>query len=108
MIWINIVQHIPKSHRYTMGARIENKFLNLLELTYIAYFTEKEKKAQKIGDCILTLDTLKFLMHISWESKFISHKHYAEISEKLDEIGKMLGGWKKNIEQNPEKKNRAL
>lgn len=91
-----------------MGARIENKFLNLLELTYIAYFTEKEKKAQKIGDCILTLDTLKFLMHISWEAKIISHKHYGEISEKLGEIGKMLGGWKKNIENNPEKKNRAL
>lgn len=108
MIWIDIVQHIPKGARYTIGARIENKFLDLLELSYIAYFTEKEKKVQKIGDCILTLDTLKFLMHISWEAKFISHKHYAEISEKLNEIGKMLGGWKKNLEQNLEKKNRDV
>ncbi len=104
---MNIVPHIAKGGRYTIGARIENKFLDLLELCYIAYFTEKEKKGEKITQCNLVLDTLKFLISIAWEGKLISHKHYEEVALKLEEVGKMLGGWKKSLE-NPDKKNRTL
>jgi len=88
-----------------MGTRIENKFLDLLELAYIAYFTKKEGKSEKISECILMLDVLKFLISVAWEGKIISHKHYGEIALKLDEIGRMLGGWKNSL-NNPEKKNR--
>ena len=100
-----MVPHIRKTARFTIGARIENKFLDLLELTHITYFTEKEKKADKISNCILVLDTLKFLFHIAWEAKFISNKQYKEIALNLDEIGKMLGGWKNSL-NNFERKNR--
>ena len=106
-MWIGITPHIEKGRRYTLGTRIENKFLDLLELSYLAYFTEKDKKIQKVSDCILALDTLKFLVHVAWESKAISNKHAESIAPKLDEIGKMFGGWKKNLESG-EKKNRAL
>jgi hypothetical protein len=73
-----------------------------LELLYLAYFTEKEKKGQKIIKCILILDTLKFLIQLAWEAKLISHQQYEEIALKLDEVGKMLGGWKRSLE-NPKK-----
>ena len=96
---------MPKGARYTMGARIEHKFLELLELLYIAYFTNKESKSEKIDTCILRLDTLKFLISVAWEAKFISHAHFEQISFKLEETGKMLGGWRKSLE-NPDKKNR--
>ena len=104
---MNIVPHIPKGARYTIGARIENKFLDLLESAYIAYFTPKEEKAEKISGCVLISDALKFLVSVSWEGKLISNKSYEEIALKLDEIGKMLGGWKNSL-KNPEKKNRTF
>lgn len=107
MIWMNIVPHIPKGQRYTIGTRIENKFLDILELSYITYFTEKERKKEKIIECILILDTLKYLINTTWETRLISNKQCVEITEKLDEVGKMLGGWKNSLE-NPEKKNRTL
>lgn len=99
LIWINLVPHIPKTARYTVGTRIENKFLDLLELSYITYFSEKERKTEKIVECISILDTLKFLIYVGWEAKFISHKHYEDISIKLDDIGKMFGGWKKQLKE---------
>ena len=105
LLWLNIVPHIPKGARFTLGSRIENKFLDLLEQTYIAYFTEKEKKLEKISECIFTLDTLKFLISVAWEGKLISNRHFEEIGVKLDEVGKMFGGWKKSFD-NPHKKNR--
>ncbi len=107
MIWVDIASHIPKSSRYTIGVRIENRFLDLLELTYTAYFTPKESKSAKITECILMLDTLKFLVSVSWEAKAISNKNYEDLADKLNETGKMLGGWKKSL-ANPEKENRAL
>ena len=53
------------------------------------------------------LDTLKFLVSVSWEAKAISNKNYEDLADKLNETGKMLGGWKKSL-ANPEKENRAL
>lgn len=107
MVWMGIVEHIPKGARYTIGARIENKFLDLLECTYEAYFTPTERKAGKIMQCILLLDTLKFFIHTAWELKLISHTQFSALGAKLEEAGKMFGGWKKSLE-NPTKKNRTL
>lgn len=107
MLWLNIVPHIQKGSRYTIGARIENKFLDLLESSYVTYFSNKEDKVKKISNCILLLDTLKFIVSVAWESKIIANKHFEEIALKLEEIGKMLGGWKNSL-KNPEKKNRDL
>jgi hypothetical protein len=105
LIWISISPHIPKGARYTIGARIENKFLDLLELAYIAYFSKKENKAEKISECIFLLDTLKFIVSVAWDAKLVSNKQYEEIALKLEEVGRMLGGWKNKLEK-PEKKNR--
>ncbi len=105
LIWISISPHIPKTSRFTIGSRIENKLLDLLENSYDAYYTQREKRVDKISQCILILDTLKFLISVAWEAKLVSNKHFEEISLKLNEIGKMFGGWKKNLES-PVTKNR--
>jgi len=101
---MNVSAHFAKGQRYTIGARIENKFLDLLEISYTTYFSPKESKSQKLAECVLTLDTLKFLIHVAWQAKLLSHKQYGDILGKLDEIGKMFGGWKKsldNLEKSP-------
>lgn len=106
-MWLGVVQHIPKGSRYTIGARIEQRWLDLLELTYTAYFSEKIGKGERIARCILVLDTLKFLISIAWEGKLLSHKQYEGLAVNLNEVGKMFGGWRKSL-ANPDKKNRAL
>jgi len=108
LIWVNVVPHIPKTARYTIGTKIENKFLELLEISYIAYFTQKERKFDKVSECILVLDTLKFFISVAWEGKFISNKQYEDIVLKLDEVGKMFGGWIKNINILQQKKPRHV
>ena len=107
LLWMNLVPHIAKGARYTLGSRIENRFLDLLELSYAAYFTAREKKADKISECILLTDALKFLVSVAWEGRIISDQQCENVAVKLEEIGKMLGGWRKSLD-NPEKKNRTL
>ena len=104
---MSIVPHIAKGARYTIGARIENKFLDLLELTYVTYFTPKEYKVAKISECIFMRDTLAYLISVAWDGKLISSRHYEDVALKLEEMGRMFGGWKGSLD-NPEKKNRTL
>ena len=101
---MSVVPHIPKTARYTIGSRIENKFLDLLELSYTSYFSEKDKKKELLSECIFTSDILKFLISTSWEGKFISNKQYEQVALKLDEVGKMLWGWKKSIDNSQPQK----
>ena len=98
LIWLDIVPHIPRSSRYTLGDRIENKFIDLLETSYRAYFASKEHKIHYIIKAIAILDILKFLLQIAWEGKLIGNGKYTEIGNLLIEIGKMLGGWKKGLD----------
>ncbi len=98
---------MAKSSRYTLGARIEERFLDLIELSYDTYFTAKNEKKEKISRCIKDLDKLKYLLSLTWETKLISNKQYEEVASKLFEAGRMFGGWKNNLD-NPRKKNRAL
>jgi uncharacterized ubiquitin-like protein YukD len=107
LIWTGILPHIQKRQRYTLGDRIGNRFLDLIETAYLAYFCPREQKAEKIDHCIIITDTLKFLISIAWEGKLVSDTHFENIAVKLDEIGKMFGGWKRSLD-NPEKKNRTL
>lgn len=62
---------------------------------------------EKITECIFTLDIVKFLLAVAWEGKLLSHGQYEEMARKLDEAGKMFGGWHKSLE-NPDKKNRDV
>ncbi len=51
-----------------------------------------------ITEAIRKLDALKFLLRVSWEIKALDNQKYAILSERLFEIGKMLGGWKRGLE----------
>lgn len=107
LLWMNIVPHMSKGARYTIGERVENKLLDLLEISYRAYFAKKDDKLEKVAGCILINDTIKFLVTTAWEGKLISDKHCELMAQKLIEIGKMLGGWKNSL-TDLLKKNRTL
>ncbi len=94
----NIVPHMPRTSRYTFGTRIETHFLDLLELIYQAYYTPFERKSEKLIASISKTDLLKYLLQIAWENKLIKDSLYIAVSEKLQEVGKILGGWKNSVE----------
>ena len=98
-LWcMNIVPHMPRTARYTVGTRIEYHFLNLLENIYQSYYAQPDKKLEKIIKCINETDLIKFLLQIAWENKLIKDTQYIEISTKIIEVGKILGGWKNNTQ----------
>lgn len=96
--WFLIYQQLPKTHRYSLGGKIENYFMQLLETIFITLYLPIDKKIDGITKAINKLDGVKFFVQITWENKCIPNKQYIDLSLKLDEIGKILGGWKKGLE----------
>jgi hypothetical protein len=82
-----------------LGGKIEDYFLGLLENIFISIYLPPETKISRLTIAISKLDGVKFFLQIAWENKCLSNDKYSEISEKLEEIGKMLGGWKKGLEK---------
>ncbi|MBI2356126.1 MAG: four helix bundle protein [Candidatus Doudnabacteria bacterium] len=85
--------HILKSSKYTLGAKIDILFLSTIELSFIAGYSSKPQKPAYLQKTIIKLDLLKLFLQILWEIKALDTKKYIALSEPLNEIGKMLGGW---------------
>jgi len=95
--WYDIIDHLPKKARFTLGARIDTTFLDIMELVFTAGVLPKDKKESYVQKALLRLDILKLLLRVSWETKALDNRHYLVISEQIDEVGRMLGGWQRQL-----------
>jgi hypothetical protein len=92
-LWRSIHEHVPKRSKFTMGSKIDSLFLEVIEMTYVASYLSGEQKIPHLQIAIKRLDVLKFFLYVAWDAKDIDNKKYISISEELNEIGRMLGGW---------------
>lgn len=96
--WFKILTNFPKVHRYNLGGKIESSFLALMENIFIAAYLSGEKKQLQLSAAITKLDNLKFFLQLAWENKCLANSNYTALSSQIDEVGRMLGGWKKGLE----------
>jgi len=71
--------------------------LEVIELIIKASYSDKLEKFISLKNASVKLDLLKFFLQITWEIKSLDNKKYILISEKMNEIGKMLRGWIKAL-----------
>lgn len=68
-------------------------FIEIIEAITAAVFLSREEKLPHVRLATRKVDALKLLCMILWETKSLDMKKYIALSELLDEVGKMLGGW---------------
>jgi hypothetical protein len=83
---------------------VDSLFVESIEAVSIAGFLPKEDKSPWIRQAIRKIDTLKVFLHILWEVKSLNDKKYIALSIKIDEVGRMLGGWMGQIQKHLESK----
>lgn len=93
LLWHEYHAALPKLHRYTLGQRIDALYIESIEAISAAAFLAREEKMPYVRLAIRKLDALKVLLMVLWESRSLDTRKYAVLSEKMGEIGKMLGGW---------------
>ena len=97
-LWHEFVQHFPKKFKYTLGNKIDFLFIETLDFIFTASHIARDQKLPIIQKASTKLDLLKFFLQISWELKALDNRHYILLSEPLNEIGRMMGGWIRQVE----------
>lgn len=90
---------MPKLFKHSLGEKITALFIQLLELILIAGYSGKDKKPEIINKASMMLDLLKYFLQLAFDLKAIDNKQIAALTAPLAEVGKMLGGWKRQLAQ---------
>jgi hypothetical protein len=96
-LWISYFVHIPNIHKYSLGENTSRLFIEAIEMTVYASFLPRGEKLPYVKIAVRKVDTVKIFLQMIWEMKIIDDKKYIAISEKLNDTGKMLGGWHNNL-----------
>jgi hypothetical protein len=86
---------IPKSHRFTFGQRLDNLTLDALLLVVRAVFATGGERRKHLTELNLQIEQLRVLWRLVQEQRWISQQQLLFINAKLDEAGRMAGGWLK-------------
>jgi hypothetical protein len=91
-----------------LGQKIDNTLVDSIEAMAMASFLPQPEKLPYVRLAIRKIDLTKILLIILWEFKAIDNKKYLNLSQPLEEIGRMLGGWHGQItKQNSPDKSRG-
>lgn len=69
----------------------------VIQYSASALFVPKEQKLAHIQKAIQVLDTTKILLRIAEQAGIMKTNQYLALTDKLVEIGKMLGGWHNQV-----------
>ena len=75
--------------------------LDLIELIIKEGTTSKEKELPHLEKAVIYLDLLKVFIRLAKDVEALDGKKYTTLQQKLQEIGRMIGGWKKSILPHP-------
>ncbi len=86
---------IPKSQRFTFGQRIDGHALDVMELLVQAIFAKE--KLSYLGKINRRLELLRVLWRLVQKRGWISLRQLHYIQSQLDETGRMIGGWRRQV-----------
>jgi len=94
LAWYLRCQTIPKKDRFTIGQKAENTLLEIMTLVVSAYHTKDSvRKREILSQINIKVEGIKILFRLAKDVKAIEQQPYIDYESRLQEIGKMLGGW---------------
>lgn len=92
LLWlVPAIEKFPRSHKFTLGDRIQTTALDFQEALITA--TYSKKSLQHLFDANLQLEKLRLLLRLSLDLKMLDHRGYEFAARAIDEIGRLVGGW---------------
>jgi hypothetical protein len=93
-LWmIQKVENFPRSYRFSVGDKLVQGVLDmLLRLVDAAYSRDK---ASILTEVNRLLNRMRFLLRLAKDLKLLTVDSYGHAAERVEEIGRMAGGWRK-------------
>lgn len=88
---------MPRTEQFGIGGKVDSLWLELLETVRLALYSKPHEKVVLLEKAILKTDSLRFFLQLCWESGLIANSKFETVGKQVEEVGRMLGGWKKGI-----------
>lgn len=88
------IAKFPKSEKPVLGRRIYDSLVQILE--YIITANETSIKGSYLKKASVELEKLRIFTRLACDFHLFSIKKYGVVCKRIDEIGRMLGGWIKS------------
>jgi hypothetical protein len=94
LVWLlPTVEKFPRSHKFTIGDRIEGSALDVLEALIEATYTRD--RAKHLRHANLGIEKLRFLIRLAADLRLLDRRRYEHAARSLDDTGRLIGGWMK-------------
>ena len=95
-LWtIRKVEKFPRSFRFSVGDRVVARALDVLEaLAEAAYSSDKSALLDRANRSV---NSLRLLLRLTVELRLLGGDSHEFAAAKLEEIGRMIGGWRKSV-----------
>lgn len=90
-----VIGRFPRSHRFTLGERVEARLFDLIELLEHARFGYR--RAEALDQANVKVQVAAALLRLACDLKFLSPGQYGELGERLTSVGRQVGGWRRSI-----------
>jgi hypothetical protein len=85
--------NFPKSVRFTFSGRIDNLALDIIEALVSARYSKGRGKVEHLREIDSKLTRLRVLLRVAHGRSFLDNRGYEHTSRRVDEAGRMVGGW---------------
>ena len=93
---IDLQQNMPRAVKRSLGEKITQHCMDMLELMALANATRGADRVQQIHKLLTHQRTLTVLLRVAHGKRAIATRHWAEAVHLLESIGKQAGGWLKS------------
>lgn len=93
-----ITEKLPALKQRTIGKRLENGILQLLELLIMAKHAPSAHKGAYLIKASAQAEIIQFQLRILLTQKLANETTLHQMQAKVVEIGRMLGGWRKSVQ----------
>lgn len=93
-----ITERLPALKRQTIGRRLEDGILRLLELLIMAKYAPSAHKGPYLIKASAQAEIVQFQLRTLLTQKLANETTLHQLQAKVTEIGRMLGGWRKSVQ----------
>jgi hypothetical protein len=96
-IWLIVHRKMARSERFGIGDRIDSLWLDFLDSLRKAAYASINQKISSLEEALHAVDAVRFFIQIAWESELMAQSHFILLGKDIEEIGRMVGGWKRGL-----------
>jgi transposase-like protein len=92
---MHVTKNYPREYKYTLGQKLKDEITELVVLIYRAN-TSTDKSAH-VELILERIQVIQVMIRLSQDLRILPRKHYADLAEKTDSLGRQAQGWLKSL-----------